>query len=93
LEAQPASVVGPVVATVQVGVLADGILEAVRAGTPLLAIPQADALSDGVAKQLAGAGTFTTKLGKGKVVYQRVPEMHPVMQARFLANALSWLVS
>jgi len=142
----------------------------VRAGTPLLAIPQTDALSDGVAKQLAaagaftyngavgdlrapwmgnwyfvrrhalyeglpvdqamgihyqargresngllidraaggaeveivaaysrdhsrqiGAGTFTTRLGAGKIVYQRVPEMHPVMQQRFLANALRWL--
>jgi hypothetical protein len=168
LEAQPASVVGPVQTTAQVGVLAPGILDAVRAGTPLLAIPQADALSDGVAKQLAaagaftyngnvgdfrapwmgnwyfvrkhpiydgmpvdqamgihyqakgresngllvdgpnveivaaysrdhdrrvGAGTFTTKLGKGKVIYHRVPEMHPVLQARFLANALRWLVS
>jgi hypothetical protein len=168
LEAQPASVVGPVVTTAQVGVLADGILETVRAGTPLLAIPQADALSDGVARQLAaagaftyngtvgdfrapwmgnwyfvrkhpvyaglpvdqamgihyqakgresngllvdgpgveivaaysrdhdrriGAGTFTTKLGAGKVLYHRVPEMHPVMQARFLANALRWLTS
>jgi len=168
LESQPGNEVGPVVRTVQVGVLADGILEAVRAGTPLLAIPQADALSDGVAKQLAvagaftysgnvgdvrapwmgnwyfvrkhplyegmpvdqamgihyqakgreangllvdgpgveivaaysrdhsrviGAGTFTTKLGMGKVVYHRVPEMHRVMQARFLVNALQWLVS
>ena len=168
LEAQPASVVGPVQTTAQVGVLADGIIEAVRAGTPLLAIPQADALSDGVAKQLAaagaftyngavgdfrapwmgnwyfvrkhplyeglpvdqamgihyqvkgresngllvegpdveivaaysrdhdrriGAGTFTTRLGKGKVLYHRVPEMHPVLQARFLANVLRWLTS
>jgi hypothetical protein len=168
LEAQPASVVGAVQTTAQVGVLADGILDAVRAGAPLLAIPQADALSDGVAKQLAaagaftyngnvgdfrapwmgnwyfvrkhplydglpvdqamgihyqargresngllvegpgveivaaysrdhdrriGAGTFTAKLGKGKVVYHRVPEMQPVMQARFLANALKWLTS
>ncbi len=167
LEAQPASVVGPVQTTAQVGVLADGILDAVRAGTPLLAIPQADALSDGVAKQLAaagaftyngnvwdfrapwmgnwyfvrkhplydgmpvdqalgihyqakgresngllvdgpnveiiaaysrdhdrriGAGTFTAKLGNGRVLYHRVPEMHPVLQARFLANALGWLV-
>jgi len=40
-----------------------------------------------------GAGTFTTRLGAGKVVYQRVPEMHPVMQARFLANALRWLTT
>jgi len=170
LEAQPATVVGPVVTTTQQGVLAPGILEAVRAGTPLLAIPQADALSDGVAKQLAaagaftfrgnvgdfrapwmgswyfvrkhpvyegmpvdqamgihyqakgresngllvdrapggaeveiiaaysrdhdrriGAGTFTTRLGAGKVLYHRVPEMQPVLQARFLANALRWL--
>ena len=37
----------------------------------------------------AAAGMFTTKLGKGKVVFHRVPEM----QARFLANALLWLVS
>ncbi|MGA1983362.1 MAG: glycoside hydrolase [Acidobacteriaceae bacterium] len=168
LEAQPATVVGPVVTTTQLGELAPGILDAVRAGTPLLAIPQADALSDGVAKQLAeagaftfsgnvgdlrapwmgnwcfvrkhpvydglpvdqamgihyqakgreangllvdgpnveiiaaysrdhsrviGAGTFTTKLGAGKVLYHRVPEMQPVMQARFLANALRWLTS
>ena len=168
LEAQPASVVGPVVTTTQLGELAAGILDAVRAGTPLLAIPQADALSDGVAKQLAaagaftyngnvgdfrapwmgnwyfvrkhpiydglpvdqpmgihyqakgresngllvdgpgveivaaysrdhdrriGAGTFTTKLVRGKVLYHRVPEMQPVMQARLLANALRWLTS
>jgi beta-galactosidase len=172
LEAQPATVVGPVQTTTQVGVLAPGILEAVRAGTPLLAIPQADALSDGVAKQLAaagafaysgtvgdfrapwmgnwyfvrkhpvynglpvdqamgihyqakgresngllverapggseleiiaaysrdhdrriGAGTFATKLSAGKVLYHRVPEMHPVLQQRFLANALRWLAS
>jgi hypothetical protein len=172
LEAQPANVVGPVVTTTQLGELAPGILEAVRAGTPLLAIPQTDALSDGVAKQLAaagaftysgavgdvrapwmgnwyfvrkhpvydglpvdqamgihyqakgqaanglvidrapggaeveivaaysrdhsrviGAGTFTTKLGAGKVLYHRVPEMQPVMQARFLANALRWLTN
>jgi beta-galactosidase len=167
LETQPAGAVGPV-ATAQLGELAPGILEAVRAGTPLLAIPQADVLSDGVAKQLAaagaftysgnvgdfrapwmgnwyfvrrhplyeglpvdqamgihyqakgresnglmvegpgveivaaysrdhdrriGAGTFTAKLGKGKVIYHRVPEMQPVMQARFLANALRWLTS
>ncbi len=170
LEAQPSGAAAR--PAVQAGVLADGILEAVRAGTPLLAIPQTDALSDGVAKQLAaagaftysgavgdvrapwmgnwyfvrkhpvydgmpvdqamgiyyqakgqaanglaidrapggaeveivaaysrdhsrviGAGTFTSKLGAGKVLYQRVPELQPVMQARFLANALRWLVS
>lgn len=166
LEAQPSgSAARP---AVQVGALADGILEAVKAGTPLLAIPQTDALSDGVAKQLAaagafiyngavgdlrapwmgnwyfvrkhpvydgmpvdqamgihyqakgqaangllvdgpgveivaaysrdhsrqiGAGTFTTKLGAGKVLYHRVPELQPVLQQRFLANALRWLTS
>jgi hypothetical protein len=167
LEAQPG---GAARRVQQAGALADGVIEAVRAGTPLLAIPQTDALSDGVAKQLAaagaftyngavgdlrapwmgnwyfvrrhalyeglpvdqamgihyqargresngllidraaggaeieivaaysrdhsrqiGAGTFTTRLGAGKIVYQRVPEMHPVMQQRFLANALRWL--
>ncbi|HEY4382397.1 MAG TPA: glycoside hydrolase, partial [Acidobacteriaceae bacterium] len=156
----------------QVGHIDPAVLEAVRAGTPLLAIPQADALSDGVAKQFAdagaftysgnvgdyrapwmgnwyfvrkhplydgmpvdqpmgihyqapgreangllierapggpeveiiaaysrdhsrviGAGTFTTKLGAGKVVFHRVPAMHPVLQARFLANALHWLIT
>ena len=167
LEAQPASDTGPTMATKQVGRIDPAVLEAVRAGTPLLAIPQADTLSDGVAKQLAdagaftysgtvgdyrapwmgnwyfvrkhplyegtpvdqamgihyqvpgreangllvdgpnveiiaaysrdhdrriGAGTFTTKLGSGRVVYQRVPAMHPVLQQRFLANALRWLV-
>jgi beta-galactosidase len=166
LEAPPATVGGPVVTTTQLGELAPGILEAVRAGTPLLAIPQADALSEGVAKQLAaagafayngavgdfrapwmgnwylvrkhpvyagmpvdqpmgihyqakgresngllvdgpgveiiaaysrdhdrriGAGTFSAKLGAGRVLYHRVPEMQPVLQARFLANALGWL--
>lgn len=156
----------------QPGALADGIIDAVKAGTPLLAIPQTDALSDGVAKQLAaagafiyngavgdlrapwmgnwyfvrkhplyegmpvdqamgihyqakgqaangllidrapggaeveiiaaysrdhsrviGAGTFTTKLGAGKVLYHRVPELQPVLQQQFLANALRWLTS
>jgi hypothetical protein len=172
LEAQPTNPMEAVQTTKQVGVLADGIIDAVRAGTPLLAIPQADALSDGVARQLAaagtfayngtvgdfrapwmgnwyfvrkhaiyeglpvdqamgihyqvkgresngllverapggaeveivaaysrdhdrnvGAGTFTTKLGAGKILYHRVPSMHPVLQARFLANALRWLTS
>ena len=152
----------------QLGHLDPAILEAVRAGTPLLAIPQADILSEGVAKQLAaagaftyngavgdfrapwmgnwyfvrqhpiyaglpanqvmgihyqakgrqsngllvdgpnveiivaysrdhdrniGAGTFTTKLGATKILYHRVPELHPVLQQRFLANALAWLTS
>jgi beta-galactosidase len=172
LEAQPASVVGAVQTTTQLGHFTDGILTAVRAGTPLLAIPQADTLSEGVARELAaaeaftyngtvgdfrapwmgnwyfvrkhpiyaglpvdqvmgihyqargrqsngllvdkhpqgapleivaaysrdhdrniGAGTFTTRLGTGKLLYQRVPELHPVLQQRFLANALTWLTS
>jgi hypothetical protein len=167
LEAQPG---GAARRAPQTGALAEEIIEAVRAGTPLLAIPQTDALSEGVAKQLAaagaftyngavgdlrapwmgnwtfvrrhalyeglpvdqamgihyqargresngllidraaggaeieivaaysrdhsrqiGAGTFTTRLGAGKIVYHRVPEMHPVLQQRFLANALRWL--
>ena len=171
LEAQPSGA-SAAARTPRVGVLADGILEAVRAGTPLLAIPQTDALSDGVAKQLAaagafaysgavgdvrapwmgnwyfvrkhalydglpvdqamgihyqaqgkaangllierapggaeieiiaaysrdhsrqiGAGTFTTHLGAGKLLYHRIPDLHPVLQARFLANALRWLTS
>jgi beta-galactosidase len=172
LEAQSTTVVDASQATPQAGHLAEGILEAVRAGTPLFAIPQADILSEGVAKELAaagaftyngtvgdfrapwmgnwyfvrkhaiyaglpvdqvmgihyqakgrqsngllidkapngapidiiaaysrdhdrniGAGTFTTKLGKGKLLYQRVPELHPVLQQRFLSNALIWLTT
>jgi beta-galactosidase len=152
--------------TTELGHLQRGILEAVQAGTPLLAIPQADSLSEGVARQLAdsgafkyagavgdfrapwmgdwyfvrehevfagmpvnqamggfyqakgresngllvegenvevlvgysrdhdrkvGAGTFTARLGKGKILYHRVPDFQPVMQRRFLANALCWL--
>jgi hypothetical protein len=157
---------GPV--PTQLGHLQAGIVEAVKTGTPLLAIPQADTLSEGVAQQLAaagaftyrgavgdfrapwmgnwyfvrehklfeglpvnaalggfyqcegrpsngllvdgpdvevvvgysrdhdrhvGAGTFTTKLGAGKVVYHRCPDFHPVLQARFLANVLGWLTN
>ena len=40
-----------------------------------------------------GAGTFTTQLGAGRIVYHRIPEMQPVLQQRFLANALRWLTS
>jgi beta-galactosidase len=168
LENQPGHETGAVQTTTQLGHIDPAVLEAVRAGTPLLAIPQADTLSDGVAKQLAeagaftyngtvgdfrapwmgnwyfirqhpiyaglpvnqvmgihyqakgrqsngllvdgpnvemivaysrdhdrniGAGTFTTKLGNTKLLYQRVPELHPVLQQRFLANALAWLTS
>lgn len=38
-----------------------------------------------------GAGTFTTRAGKGKLIFHRVPELQPVMQQRFLLNALRWL--
>jgi hypothetical protein len=156
----------------QQGHIDPAILEAVHAGTPLLAIPQADSLSEGVARQLAaagaftyngtvgdfrapwmgnwyfvrehpiyaglpvnqamgihyqakgrqsngllvekhpdgpeieiiaaysrdhdrniGAGTFTTRLGAAKILYHRVPELHPVLQQRLLANALAWLTT
>jgi hypothetical protein len=172
LENQPGHEVGAVPTTTEVGHIDPAILEAVRAGTPLLAIPQADTLSEGVAKQLAaagaftyngtvgdyrapwmgnwyfvrkhpiyaglpvdqvmgihyqvkgrqanglliekhpdnpnleiiaaysrdhdrkvGAGTFTTTLGTTKIIYHRVPDMHPVLQQRFLANALAWLTT
>src|SRR5206468_9845089 len=59
LEAQPAGDTGPTVATKQVGHIDPAVIEAVRGGTPLLAIPQADTLSEGVAKQLADAEAFT----------------------------------
>jgi hypothetical protein len=157
---------------IALGHLQTGILDAVRAGTPLLAIPQTDTLSDGVAKELAaagaftyhgavgdfrapwmgnwyfvrehalfsglpqncalggfyqckgrpsnglligqspngapievivgysrdhdrnvGAGTFTTRLGKGKLLFHRCPDFHPVLQQRFLPNALRWLTT
>jgi beta-galactosidase len=168
LEAQPAGDTGGIQTTKQVGQIDTAVLEAVRAGTPLLAIPQADTLSEGVAKQLAaagaftyngtvgdyrapwmgnwyfvrehpiyaglpvnqamgihyqaqgrqangllvdgpkveiiaaysrdhdrniGAGTFTTTLGSTKLLYHRIPELHPVLQQRFLANALAWLTT
>jgi beta-galactosidase len=168
LENQPGHETGAVQTTTELGHIDPAVLEAVRAGTPLLAIPQADTLSDGVAKQLAaagaftyngtvgdfrapwmgnwyfvrqhpvyaglpvnqvmgihyqakgrqsnglmvdgtdveiiaaysrdhdrniGAGTFTTKLGSAKLLYHRVPELHPVLQQRFLANALAWLTA
>jgi hypothetical protein len=163
---------GEVPETKQLGHIDPAVLEAAKAGTPLLVIPNADTLSDGCAQQLAaagafefhgnvgdfrapwmgnwyfgrqhplfegmptnaalggfyqipgrqsnglliekapngadieivvaysrdhdrkiGAGTFTTRLGKGKLLYHRVPPMHPVMQQRFLANAIRWLTT
>jgi len=38
-----------------------------------------------------GAGTFTTKLGAGRIVFQRVPDLSGPMQQRFLSNTLNWL--
>jgi beta-galactosidase len=168
LENQPGHETGAVQTTTQLGHIDPAVLDAVRTGTPLLAIPQADTLSEGVAKQLAaagaftyngtvgdfrapwmgnwyfvrdhpiyaglptnqamgihyqakgrqsngllvdgpdveiiaaysrdhdrniGAGTFTTRLGTTKILYHRVPELHPVLQQRLLANALAWLTS
>ena len=168
LENQPGHEIGAVQTITQLGQIDTAILEAVRSGTPLLAIPQADTLSEGVAKQLAaagaftydgtvgdyrapwmgnwyfvrehpiyaglpvnqvmgihyqakgrqangllvdgpnveiiaaysrdhdrniGAGTFTTKLGNTKLLYHRVPDLHPVLQQRLLANALTWLTT
>jgi hypothetical protein len=40
-----------------------------------------------------GAGTFTAKLGAGRILFQRVPELTPVFEQRFLANAVNWLAS
>ncbi|MGB6544593.1 MAG: sugar-binding domain-containing protein [Candidatus Acidiferrales bacterium] len=152
------------------GKLSDALMSAVRAGTPLLVMAQADSLAHGVATQLAaagafdyhgpvgdfrapwmgtwyivrehpvysglpvncamglfyqakgrqsngllidsktrsapvevitgysrdhdrnvGAGTFVAKLGAGQILFQRVPEMTPVFEKRFLANAVNWL--
>jgi hypothetical protein len=163
---------GEVAQPTQLGSFAPGILDAVRNGTPLLAIPQADTLSEGLARELAaagaftyhgavgdlrapwmgnwyfvrqhplfagmpvnaamgnfyqapgrqsngllidrvpngaeievvvgysrdhdrkvGAGTFVTRLEKGKILFHRVPPMQPVMQQRFLVNALLWLTA
>src|SRR5205823_8515220 len=59
LEAQPTGDLGPLATTKQLGHIDPAVLDAVKAGTPLLAMPQADTLSDGVAKQLSDAGAFT----------------------------------
>lgn len=168
LEAQPTRPAAK--SAPQLGHIDPAVLEAVRAGAALLVIPQTDALSEGVARELAtagaftyngtvgdfrapwmgnwyfvrehpiyaglpanqamgihyqsrgrqangllvdsipggpaieiiaaysrdhdrniGAGTFTARLGAGKLLYHRIPDFHPVLQQRFLANALAWL--
>jgi hypothetical protein len=38
-----------------------------------------------------GAGTFTARLGRGKILFQRVPDLTAPLQQRFLCNALAWL--
>jgi hypothetical protein len=38
-----------------------------------------------------GAGTFTARLGSGKLLFHRVPDFTTPMQLRFLSNALGWL--
>jgi beta-galactosidase len=72
LESQPTSDVGGIQATTQLGHIDTAILEAVRTGTPLVAIPQADSLSDGVAKQLAADRAFNYN---GTVGEYRAPWM------------------
>jgi beta-galactosidase len=159
---------GEVATPTQLGRIDPAVLEAVRAGTPLLCMPQADTLSEGVAQQLAaagafqyhgavgdfrapwmgnwyfvrehklfegmpvnqamglfyqapgrqsngllvdgagvevivgysrdhdrniGAGTFTVRLGKGKILYHRVPDLQPILRKRFLANAIQFLTA
>ena len=39
-----------------------------------------------------GAGTFTAPLGAGTILFQCMPPMHPAVRARWLANALAYLV-
>ena len=70
LEAEP-SKGSPVEAQVP-GKLAGGVLDAVKAGTPLLAMVPDDALADGVAKQLAATGAFVYN---GQVGDLRAPWM------------------
>lgn len=38
-----------------------------------------------------GAGTFTARLGKGRLVFHRLSDFNGPMQQRFLRNALAWL--
>jgi hypothetical protein len=40
-----------------------------------------------------GAGTYIAKLDKGRIIYQCSPDLNPVLQKRFLANALGWLAT
>ena len=70
LEAQPTTTVSD---TAQVtGKIEQGVLAALRSGTPLLAIVPDDYLADGVATQLAALGAFTYQ---GQVGDTRAPWM------------------
>jgi hypothetical protein len=40
-----------------------------------------------------GAMTFTARLGKGMIVYQGLMGMHPILQERWLGNALDFLMA
>jgi beta-galactosidase len=40
-----------------------------------------------------GAGTFLAKLGKGKILMHRVPDMQKVLERRFYNNAVSWALA
>ena len=40
-----------------------------------------------------GAATFTVPLGRGTVLFQCMPPMHPAMRQRWLANALAFLAA
>jgi hypothetical protein len=70
LEAQPTKGAPP--APQVPGQIAEEVLSALRAGTPLLAIVPDDSLADGVAKQLASLGAFTYN---GQVGDLRAPWM------------------
>jgi hypothetical protein len=41
--------------------------------------------------RFVGAGTFTCTLGQGTVLFERVPEMQPILRQRWLANVVDWL--
>lgn len=82
LEAQPKAGEKPVLV---LGELPAEVLEAVKAGTPILALVPEDGLADGVAKQLSALGLFTYE---GQVGNLRAPWMgnwnylraHPLFQ-------------
>jgi hypothetical protein len=40
-----------------------------------------------------GAITFTTRLGKGNVVFHGATGMHPIMEEKVLGNAVGWLLN